>query len=78
MDRIRLTEQAVVNIRAARTANLVKNKSGYIVQVSNKKGDSIFVLDKFDRPVIYGSKDAAKKAIKRHNPNADVFLKAQI
>ena len=77
MPRNRLTDQAIANVMAADVAELQKAPGGWQVHLSSAKG-SIALADKHQRPVTYSSKDAAKRALARHNPAIDVAIKPQI
>ena len=77
MTRNRLTDQAIANIGAANKANLERVPNGYHIELSSKKG-SVKLTDKASRPVIYTSKEAAKKALQRHNEDINISLKPQI
>ncbi|WP_019868033.1 hypothetical protein [Methylovulum miyakonense] len=79
MSRNRLTEQAIANIKAADKAKLEKIPgSGYKVTLVKDKS-SIELTDKTQqRPVIFSSKDNAKRSLIRHNENIDISLKPQI
>jgi hypothetical protein len=77
MNRNRLTEQAIANISAAKKAELERVHGGYHIQLSSKKGE-ITITDKMSRPVTYTSKEAAKKALLRHNEDINILLKPQI
>jgi trehalose-6-phosphatase len=78
MARNRLTEQAIANISAAKKAELERVNGVYHVQLSSSKGKEVKVIDKMSRPVAYSSKEAAKKALLRHNENITISLKPQI
>ena len=77
MLRNRLTDQAIANIGAAGKAELEKINGGYHVQLSSRKGE-ITLADKMSRPVTYPSKEAAKKALLRHNKDISISIKPQI
>ena len=77
MTRNRLTEQAIANISAAKKAELEKVNGGYHIQLTSKKG-GVTITDKMSRPVTYTSKEAAKKALLRHNNDINISLKPQI
>jgi hypothetical protein len=77
MSRNRLTDQAIANVKAAENAELEKGFFGY--QVHLRKGPtSVTLVDKTNRPVVYTSKDAAKRALGRHNCDLRISLKPQI
>lgn len=76
-ERNRLTEQAIADIRIADEITLSKGKGGY--RVNAHKGDNATrIYDKNGCSVIYKSKDAAKRAIKRHNETAEIRLKSTL
>jgi len=72
--RNRLTDQAIADIKAATSAQLEKVSFGWQV-VLEKGGARIALEDKTDRPVVYTSKDAAKRSLERHNEDINISLK---
>mgnify|MGYP001110533704 FL=1 len=77
MPRNRLTDQAIANINAADSAQLQKATGGWNVHLSSSNG-SVMLADKLGHPVIYSSKDAAKRALARHNDSIEVGIKPQL
>ncbi|MCK9189492.1 hypothetical protein [Acidithiobacillus sp.] len=77
MPRNRLTDQAIANIKAANAAQLQKATGGWNVHLSSSKG-AMMLADKFGRPAVYSSKDAAKRAIARHNDSIELGIKPQL
>lgn len=66
-ERNRLTLQAIADLQSATSATLHRDRGGYRVEVANEHG-STYLLDRVNNPVVYTSRDAAKRAIERHNP----------
>ena len=77
MSRNRLTDQAITNVKAVNRAQLEKVSGGYRVHLI-KEQTSILLNDRMDRPVVYPSKDSAKRALGRHNDEINISLKPQI
>lgn len=78
MPRNRLTDQAIANIRAADSAHLKRVPGGgWNIDLSSSKGSAALV-DKHDRPVVYPSKDSAKRALGRHNGEISISVKPQL
>lgn len=77
MQRNRLTDQAIANIKAAQAAQLEQVKGGWKVSLSSSKAEKV-LADRLDRPVVYGSKDAARRAIVRHNESIEFSIKPQL
>ncbi len=77
MTRNRLTEQAIANIKAAKEAKLEKNPCGWQVKLASETA-SVPLADKANRPVVYPSKEAAKRALGRHNDAIEISVKAMI
>lgn len=75
--RNRLTDQAIADTKAAETAVLVKVKRGWQVQLCNGK-KCVALDDKDGKPVVYSAKNAAKKALGRHNPEIEIEIKSQL
>ena len=76
MSRNRLTDQTIANIKAAEQAQLVKVPLGWQVELS-KETKSIPLADKVSRPVVYSSKEAARRALGRYNPALEISLKPE-
>ena len=71
--RVRMTDQDVVNVKAAEEAVLhVSPSGGYRVTLIGKEGATI------DLSRTYPSKVEAKKALQRHNPDLEPSLSPQI
>lgn len=73
----RLTDQAIANVKAATRAQLEEVASGWQVCLASEAA-SIRLADKHNRPVIYTSKDAAKRSLARHNEAIHISFKPQI
>lgn len=77
MTRNRLTEQSIADVRSATDASIVRSKGGYRVDLC-KGQNCVRLLDKLGRSVVYSSKDAAKRALERHNPKISIALKSRL
>lgn len=77
MSRNRLTDQAIANVKAADSAQLKKVTGGWNVDLASRNG-GLTLADKYGHPVIYPSKDAAKRALARHNDAIEVSIKPQL
>jgi hypothetical protein len=75
--RNRLTDQAIANIGAAKSAQLTKAPGGWNVTLSSKKA-TVVLADKNGRPVLYKSKGAATRAIGRHNASLEPSIAPQL
>jgi hypothetical protein len=75
-DRNRLTLQAIADLQSATDATLHRDRGGYRVEVANEHGKT-FLLDRVNNPVVYSSRDAAKRAIERHNPSITPVMAPQ-
>jgi len=67
-DRIRMTAQSKVNIKAAVSASLQRVDGGYKVILQGATGKKVDVMSGDDVPAVYPAMNAAKKAVQRHNP----------
>ena len=68
MGRIRMTDQSLVNVKAATTAQLLPVEGDYKVKLKGESGKSVYVRTGDNLSAVYPSKAAAKKALQRHNP----------
>lgn len=75
--RNRLTDLAIANVGAAEKALLVKVERGWQVELCNDN-KCISLKDKEDDPVVYSAKNAATKALARHNPDIQIKVKPQL
>ena len=67
-DRVRMTAQSKVDIKAANSAKLLRHDGGYKVVLKGASGKTIDVQTGEDVTAVYPSMSAAKKAVQRHNP----------
>lgn len=77
MTRKRMTDQSVVNVKAAVKATLHDAGDGYIVTLEGKTGKSINIKDG-NGDLVYSSKASANKAITKHNPQLTANLQPEI
>lgn len=74
----RLTELAIVNIKAAVQATLIPNKDAgqYRVLLTSNNGQ-IFLTNEDGEPCTYPSDEAAKKSLKRQNKDIRIVYESQ-
>ena len=76
MPRNRLTEQAIANIKDADYVELVKNNGVWNVHLC-KEDECITLSNKLGHPVVYSSKENAKRSISGQNPDLTFKIKSQ-
>lgn len=77
MSRKRMTDQSVVNVKAAVSATLHDVGDGYVVSLEGSTGKTVNVKDG-NGDLVYPSKAAANRALNAHNPSLSASLKPEI